>query len=73
VSPIDTDVTSKSNSLTKQQNSRDDVIRARRSTLLLALTERGLGTCEQVSIAGPKIVREQLDIAPNSTSVWSRA
>jgi nitroreductase len=34
-------------------------------TLILALTERGLGTCVQVSIAGyPEIVREQLDIAP---------
>ena len=34
-------------------------------TLLLALTERGLGTCVQVSIAGyPEIVRKQLDIAP---------
>jgi nitroreductase len=34
-------------------------------TLILALTERRLGTCVQVSIAGyPEIVREQLDIAP---------
>jgi len=33
-------------------------------TLLLALTERGLGTCVQVSIAGyPEILREQLGIA----------
>jgi nitroreductase len=32
-------------------------------TLLLALTERGLGSCVEVSIAGyPKIVRAQLAI-----------
>jgi len=32
-------------------------------TLLLALTERGLGTCCEVSVAGyPEIVRAQLDI-----------
>src|SRR4029450_7356469 len=32
-------------------------------TLLLALTERGLGTCVEVSIAGyPEIVRAQLAI-----------
>ena len=32
-------------------------------TLLLALTERGLGSCCEVSIAGyPEIVRSQLDI-----------
>lgn len=32
-------------------------------TLLLALTERGLGSCVEVSISGyPEIVRAQLDI-----------
>src|SRR5499433_1893784 len=32
-------------------------------TLLLALTERGLGTCVEVSVAGyPEVVRAQLDI-----------
>jgi len=32
-------------------------------TLLLALTERGLGTCVEVSIAGyPEVVRAQLAI-----------
>jgi nitroreductase len=37
-------------------------------TLLLALTERGLGTCVQVSIAGyPEIVHEQLGIPPEFT------
>ena len=34
-------------------------------TLLLALTERGLGSCCEVSIAGyPEIVRTQLAIPP---------
>jgi nitroreductase len=34
-------------------------------TLLLALTERGLGSCSEVSIAGyPEIVRTQLSIPP---------
>jgi len=34
-------------------------------TLLLALTERGLGTCVEVSVAGyPEIVRTQLAIPP---------
>jgi nitroreductase len=34
-------------------------------TLLLALTERGLGSCVEVSVAGyPEIVRSQLAIAP---------
>jgi len=37
-------------------------------TLLLALTERGLGTCVEVSIAGyPEIVREQLEIPAQLT------
>jgi nitroreductase len=37
-------------------------------TLLLALTERGLGTCVQVSIAAyPEIVRTQLDIPDELT------
>jgi nitroreductase len=37
-------------------------------TLLLALTERGLGTCVEVSIAGyPEIVREQLEIPAELT------
>ena len=37
-------------------------------TLILALTERGLGTCVQVSIAGyPDVVRAQLDIADEFT------
>ena len=35
-------------------------------TLLLALTERGLGTCVEVSVAGyPDILRKELGIAPN--------
>lgn len=35
-------------------------------TLLLALTERGLGTCVQVSVAGyPDILRKELGIAPD--------
>ena len=39
-------------------------------TLLLALTERGLGTCVQVSIAAyPDIVRAQLDI-PDELTVF---
>jgi nitroreductase len=37
-------------------------------TLLLALTERGLGTCVEVSIVGyPEIVREQLEIPTELT------
>jgi nitroreductase len=37
-------------------------------TLLLALTERGLGTCVEVSIAGyPEIVRAELDIPEELT------
>src|SRR5215510_5162828 len=37
-------------------------------TLLLALTERGLGTCVEVSIAGyPEIVRTQLEIPTELT------
>lgn len=37
-------------------------------TLLLALTERGLGTCLEVSVAGyPKILRKELDIEPELT------
>lgn len=35
-------------------------------TLLLALTERGLGTCVEVSVAGyPEILRKELGIAPD--------
>ncbi len=35
-------------------------------TLLLALTERGLGTCVEVSVAGyPDIIRKELGIAPD--------
>jgi nitroreductase len=34
-------------------------------TLLLALTEHGLGTCVEVSVAGyPEIIRKELDVAP---------
>ena len=34
-------------------------------TLLLALTERGLGTCLEVSVAGyPEILRKELDLEP---------
>lgn len=34
-------------------------------TLLLALTERGLGSCVEVSVAGyPEVVRTQLSIPP---------
>jgi nitroreductase len=40
-------------------------------TLLLALTERGLGTCVEVSVAGyPEIVRAQLDM-PGDLSILS--
>lgn len=35
-------------------------------TLLLALTERGLGTCVEVSVAGyPEILRKELGISPD--------
>jgi len=40
-------------------------------TLLLALTERGLGSCVEVSIVGyPEIVRAELDI-PEELSILS--